>query len=152
MFRILNWRSDRVSGVVLLLLAFFVLWQNLAYPLGSLAEPGAGFVPLLLGIALAIVGSLIVFAGGSSVSLQSIGWSEAPKGLAIFAALIGATLALESLGYRLTIFAVLVFLIGVVERKPVFPTMIIAVAFSVLSYFVFHNLLEVQFTLRPFGI
>jgi hypothetical protein len=149
---ILMWRSDRVSGALLFLLALFVLWQNLSYPLGSLAEPGAGFVPLLLGIALAVVGGSIALTGGTSAPLKSLGWTEAPKGLAIFAALIFATLALEQIGYRLTIFSVLVFLIGVVERKPAIPMLATAAGFSVLSYFVFHNLLEVQLPLGPFGI
>jgi hypothetical protein len=36
--------SDRLSGTLLFLLALFILWQNRAYPIGTLTEPGAGFV------------------------------------------------------------------------------------------------------------
>lgn len=136
----------------MLLLALFVLWQNLSYPLGNLAEPGAGFVPLFLGLALAAVSMVIIFGGGSSRSLKVIGWAEAPRVVLILAAFAGAAFALERVGYRLTIFGLLVFLIGVVERRPVIPTATAAIGFSALTYFVFVHLLEVQLPRGPWGL
>ena len=82
----------------MLLLALFVLWQNLSYPLGNLAEPGAGFVPLFLGLALAAVSMVIYFGGGSSLSLKVIGWAETPRVVVIIAAIYGAPHSHERLG------------------------------------------------------
>ena len=49
-------RNDRLSGLFLLALALFVAWENRAYPLGSVADPGPGFLPLALAV-LALPGS-----------------------------------------------------------------------------------------------
>ena len=42
-------RSDQFSGLMLLALALYVGWENRAYPIGTLQEPGPGYVPLLRG-------------------------------------------------------------------------------------------------------
>src|SRR5262245_44798954 len=111
--------SDRVSGTLLFLLALFILWQNRAYPIGTLTEPGAGFLPLLLGISFAIATALIAWYGTDSLPLRDISWGEAPRAIAILVACGVAASTFEWLGYRLTIFALLVFLLGALERKPI---------------------------------
>jgi hypothetical protein len=143
--------SDRLSGTLLFLLALFVLWQNRAYPIGTLTEPGAGFLPLFLGIAFAITSALIAWYGTDSVSLKNIGWGEAPRAIAILIACGIAASIFEWLGYRLTIFVLLVFLLGVVEKKPIHIVLAVAVGFSLLTYFVFFNLLDVQLPRSPWG-
>jgi hypothetical protein len=141
--------SDRLSGTLLFLLALFILWQNRAYPIGTLTEPGAGFLPLFLGIAFAITSALVAWHGTDSLPLKNIGWGEAPRAIAILVACGFAASIVEWLGYRLTIFAVLVFLLGVIERKPIHIVLPVAVGFSLLSYFVFFNLLDVQLPRSP---
>ena len=63
-----------------------------------------------------------------------------------------ATFALERIGYRLTMIALLVFIIGVVERKKVLPTALVAFGFAFLSYFLFATLLKVQLPRSPWGL
>ena len=41
-------RSDQFSGLMLVALALYVGWENRVYPIGSLQEPGPGYMPLLL--------------------------------------------------------------------------------------------------------
>ena len=45
-------RNDQVSGLLLAAIAVFVGWEDRAYPLGSLQEPGPGYVPLLIAVFL----------------------------------------------------------------------------------------------------
>jgi putative tricarboxylic transport membrane protein len=149
--RIGGYGSDRISGGLLLLLALFVLWQNRAYPVGSLSEPGAGFLPQLLAGGLALVALLIVWRGGNSAALAALGWSEAARPLVIIAACAVATLALEPLGYRTAIMALLVFLLGVIERKPPLYVVLIAAGFTLTTFFVFSNLLGLQLPRSPWG-
>jgi hypothetical protein len=151
MGRLTSLSSDRLSGALLFLVAAFILWQNFSYPLGTLSEPGAGFLPLLLALALALVGLLIAWLGGETISLKAIGWAEAPRALLILAACGIAVLMFEPFGYRLTIIALLVFLLGVVERKPALKVLLTALGFSFASYFVFFNLLGVQLPRSPWG-
>ena len=110
--RLTSLGSDRLSGTLLFLLALFVLWQNRVYPIGTLTEPGAGFLPLLLGLAFAVTTALIAWYGTDALPIKDIGWGEAPRAIAILLACGGAAFIFERLGYRLTIFALLMFLLG----------------------------------------
>ncbi len=51
--------KDRVGGVVLLVLGLAIVGQGLEYRMGTLTRMGAGFVPVVLGILLALVGVAI---------------------------------------------------------------------------------------------
>jgi hypothetical protein len=39
-------KSDQLSGLMLLVLALYAGWENSAYPVGTLQEPGPGYMPL----------------------------------------------------------------------------------------------------------
>src|SRR5688572_31228680 len=101
-------RSEQFSGLMLLALALYVGWENRAYPLGTLQEPGPGYLPLLLAVLLGTIGLFVALWGGRSVPLASIKWTETTRAIVILAACAAATLALEPLGYRLTVIALLV--------------------------------------------
>src|SRR5688500_3849362 len=102
-------RSDQVSGLFLAALAVFVWWQNRGYPLGSLQEPGPGYTPLIVAAFLGVTGVLIALKGVSSRPLAEVKWPEAKRAAAILVACGVATYALEHIGYRITIAALLVF-------------------------------------------
>lgn len=144
-------RSDQASGVVLLLLALFIGWENRGYPLGSLQEPGPGYVPLMLAIFLGVTGLLIALRGTRAQPLAAIPWPEAPRAVVILLAGGVAALALERLGYRITIFALLVFFLGVLERKRWYSVLILSAAFSLVSYWLFVDVLKVQLPHAPWS-
>ena len=56
-------RTDQISGVVFVLIALLTAWENRSYPLGSLSEPGPGYMPLMLAIALGAFGLLVALRG-----------------------------------------------------------------------------------------
>jgi putative tricarboxylic transport membrane protein len=144
-------RSDQASGLVLLLLALFIAWQNRSYPMGSLQEPGPGYVPLMLAIFLGITGVLIALRGTSAQPLREMKWPEAPRAVVILIAAGVAAYALERLGYRITIFAFLVVFLGVVERRRWYAVLIVSGGFSLLSYLLFDTVLKVQLPAGPWG-
>jgi Tripartite tricarboxylate transporter TctB family len=53
--------KDRVSGALLVLLAVAIVARGVGYHMGSLTQMGAGFIPVVLGTLLGLVG-LAVFA------------------------------------------------------------------------------------------
>ena len=59
-------RNDQVSGGVLIALALVVVWFNREFPVGTLADPGPGYVPLLLACALGGIGLLVAVLGSRS--------------------------------------------------------------------------------------
>lgn len=144
-------RSDQFSGLMLIAFALFVGWKNRAFPVGTLQEPGPGYMPLLLAIFLGVMGLLIVLWGGKSKPLAAIPWPEARRAVIIMVAAIVGSIALEPLGYRLTIFAFLIFFLGALERKRPLPVLLVSVGFSLISFYVIGDLLNVPLPRSPWG-
>ena len=142
-------KSDRVSGLVLLALAGWIVWLNREFPVGTLADPGPGYVPLLLAVGLGAIGLLVALSGGDSEPLRDIRWAEARRAVVILVACGLLTFALERIGYRLSVFAFLVFFLGVIERKKPLPMLLVAAGFSLASYYVVADLLGVPLPRGP---
>ncbi len=142
---------DRVAGLILLALGLAIVWAARALPFGTLGAPGAGLFPVALALLLAAAG-LGLAARGGGPALRALGWTEARRGFAVFASLAFAALALESLGYRLTVAAVLLFLIGAVERKGWLPAVLVAAGFAAGTYALFADFLRVPLPRGPFGV
>ena len=144
-------RCDQASGLILFALALYVGWLNREFPVGTLAEPGPGYVPLLLAIVLGLIGLLIALFGSRSAALRAMAWPEAMRALVIMTACVLATFALERIGYRITVAALLVFFFGVIERKSWWMTAMVAVTFSLASHYVVGVLLKVPLPRGPWG-
>lgn len=145
-------RSDQVAGVMLIALAAYVGWMNRVYPLGTLQEPGPGYVPLILAIFLGVMGVLVVVGGRSSAPFAAIDWRERWRAIAILAACAFAAYGLERLGYRITMTALLVFFLGALERKHPAKVVAVAFGFSFATYYLFAKLLRVPLPVSPWGV
>jgi hypothetical protein len=144
-------KSDQVSGLMLVALALYVGWENRAYPVGSLQEPGPGYLPLLLVVALGALGVLIALWGYRSAPLASLKWTETTRAVLILVACGVAALMLERIGYRLTVIALLIFFLGVLERKGPVMVGLVSLGFSLASYYVVADLLHVPLPRSPWG-
>ena len=144
-------RSDQFSGLMLLALALYVGWENRAYPIGTLHEPGPGYMPLLIVVFLGAMGLLIALWGAKSAPLASVQWPEAMRAVVILIACGVATFALERIGYRITVIALLVFFLGALERKRPLPVALVALGFSFASFYVVGDLLRVPLPRSPWG-
>jgi hypothetical protein len=79
-------------------------------------------------------------------------WPELTRAIVILVTCGFGALALEHLGYRLTVCALLVFFLGVVERKKAWVVASVAIGFSVISYLVFATWLRVPLPRGPWGV
>ena len=147
----LRLRSDQVSGLALFALAVFVGWQNRAYPLGSLQEPGPGYTPLIIAVFLGLTGLAIAIKGMSSRPLGEVEWPEAKRALMMLVACGVATYALDHIGYRVTIAALMIFFLGVMERRKPLAVAAVAIGFSLLSFYFIGTLLRVPLPVGPGG-
>jgi hypothetical protein len=144
-------RSDQISGLVLIAIAVVVVWFNREFPVGTLADPGPGYVPLLLACTLGGIGLLVAVMGARSQSLAETEWPEATRALIIMVACVAATFALERIGYRLTTAAFLVFFLGIIERKHPLAVVLVSAGFSLASFYVIGTLLKVPLPVGPWG-
>ena len=145
-------RSDQASGLLLIALALYVWWMNRVYPIGSLSEPGPGYVPLLLAGFMGVMGLLVVVSGGQSMPLAELKWTEAKRAIALLVACGVAAYALERLGYRITMAALLVFFLGVMERRKPLMVATVGISFSLATYYLFATLLRVPLPVSAWGV
>lgn len=143
---------DRAAGAALVLIGLVTMWESRQYPLGSLHRPGPGYMPVVLAVILVLFGVLLAAMGGASGRLAGVEWHEWRHALAIFAACAFTAWALERLGYRLTIAAVMLFLLGVLERRGWLVTVLITVAVAWGSFLLFDTLLRVPLPRGPYGL
>jgi len=144
-------RSDQLSGLMLILLAIYMAWANREYPVGTLQQPGPGYLPLMLAIFLGSLGLLTALWGYKSTPLAAMKWMEAKRAVLILLACGVAAYALERIGYRITVIALLVFFLGVVERKRPMPVALVALGFAFVSFYVIGDLLHVPLPRSPWG-
>jgi hypothetical protein len=140
---------DRVAGIVIILFSLTVMWEDRALPLGTFHNPGPGYMPMVLAIILTAMGILVILGGGDSPPLTALSWAEGKHALGILAACAFTALALERLGYRLTVIILVAFLLWVVERKRPPVVVVAALGLSLGTFYLFSNLLKVPLPLGP---
>jgi hypothetical protein len=133
-------------------------WRSLAgMPLGTAADPGPGAAPLLLAGLLIVAGIWTAIVTVAAAPREATEESRIDRpGLQHAAFVIGAAAfaasAIGYLGYRLTVLAVLVFLIGVIERKPIVPALSLSFALAFGTYWLFVRVVKIPLPTGPFGL
>jgi putative tricarboxylic transport membrane protein len=145
-----NLRADRLAGSVVVVLAALVVWQSRGLPIGSFGRPGPGALPVGLAAIMGGLGALVAWRGHGS-ALGTLRWPEGPRAFGILAAVAFAAGAIESLGYRLTMAIVVVFLLRGLERKGWLASALAASGLSFGSYWLFATLLRTPLPVGPFG-
>jgi hypothetical protein len=137
------------SGIFIFGLSLLVIWESWRVGLGTLIEPGSGFISLCTGTILAVLSLLLI----------SQDWQMAKKTgkipLRVFLALAFLfvySMALNTLGFIVsTFFLVLaLFRLGEARRWWVLTGMSVIVTF--LAYLIFGRLLHVYFPPGVLGI
>ena len=143
---------DRLGGGVLAAFALFVFWEARKLPMGNLQNPGPAYMPTLLALLLLAFAIAIVALGGRTPTVAAAGWSEWKHAIAIIGVCLFMALALERLGYRITVFVALILLLGVLERRSIVTTGLFAVAFSWATFFLFSTVLRVPLPRGPWNL
>lgn len=143
---------DQVVGSAFAAFSLLVLWETRSIPFGFLAEPGPGAVPVLLAFTLLACGIAVAIGGRAGKRMADVQWTEWRHAVAILGTCAFMALALERLGYRVTIFAALLLLASVVEKKGWIAGLVFASGFSLGTYYLFNTLLRVPLPQGPFGL
>jgi putative tricarboxylic transport membrane protein len=139
-------KIDVSSGIILLILSLVMLFEARKLDIGTLNLPKEGLLPVVLAILLFIL-SLVLIArsiGGkkeSAPSQKETGlWS--PKRIGAILGLLGLAVFFERVGYVISTFAFLVFLLGVIERQKWWMALTVASLSSLISYLMLGSLLD----------
>ena len=152
-FRLNN--SELWGGLIGLALGGFVIWSGLKLKLGTINDPGAGFVLFYTGILMCLFAASIIFAalteGGPTLGSR---WENArwTRPLLVIVCLIAFSFALDPLGFLLSSIPLMLLLLRVVD--PVRWTLAIPIAVLVPlgMWWVLKRLLLIQLPSGMFEI
>jgi hypothetical protein len=149
-------KYDQFSSLVWLGFAVFIIIESLRLPLGSWRDPGAGFLPLGAGIGLVILSLMAFFQARLRKGDEARkGWysKEMRKRLIlILAVLFGYALFLDSLGFLINTFLLLVILFRFVEPQRWLVAIGGGALASAACYLVFEIWLKTQLPKGLLGI
>jgi hypothetical protein len=135
-------RSESISSAALILFSIFIVIESRDYPLGTVDNPGPGFLPLLLGAVLGLMSILLLFKtlikGRSRICDTS--WPGRERFLkisVIFTGILLFTLFLEVTGYLLNIFLLFLILLRPVGRQKWPSSLGISIGAVLISYLLF---------------
>jgi len=140
-------RADFWGGLFWLAFGAFVAWQGWLLELGTLREPGSGFVFFWLGLLIVAFALSIAIKGlrGEGPLLSEL-WRGArwTKVLMVVAALVTYAFLFEQLGFVVCSLALLLFLMTVVDPVPLRLSLPISVIASIGVWYVLEKVLLVQ--------
>ncbi len=143
---------DRISGLVVFLLAFVIFWQGRGLSIGSLHAPGPGFFPALIAAVLVILSLFLMIGGGKKEGAEdAVSGPAIVRMLVLFAALVTYFLFLEYLGFVIVSFLLMFFLFLWVGRQRWYVAFLSAVICIGLAYLLFEILLKSNLPRGVFG-
>ena len=150
--------QNLIAGLFWLMVGLLLSVWSTQYQIGGVGHPGAGFLPLLLGLVLILLSLFLLLRGTKKVAISaqeasnsslSRGWTKVAYTSLI---LILATFLFEKIGYLFTIFLLVVFLMWG-GRTRAWKTILLVALLSTLSiYFLFVLLLKQQLPRGLLGI
>jgi hypothetical protein len=143
---------DQVAGAFFAVFSLLVLWETRKIPFGFLAEPGPGAMPAFLAFTLLVCSIAVIIGGRSGKRAAAVQWTEWRHAVFILGTCAFMALALERLGYRVTIFIALLTLVSILEKKGWLAGVVFAGCFSFGTYLLFSALLHVPLPKGPFGL
>lgn len=146
--------GERVKATAIaatfLLVGVWICVEALQVPFGSLRMPGAGFMPLLLGVALSVLAVFLFVTEWLSPDAGSTRiWPERPEVLYVIGLVVLSAWLFDRAGFALTMALFLAVSTKVLGRGRWTTTLVTAVVGSVASYWVFGRLLQISL---PAGI
>lgn len=141
-------RAEKVTCLLLMAFAVFVGFESRKYPLGTIDNPGPGFLPLLLGVAMAVMAVALtarVWKDGT-VEVHRPFWPEKgalSKVSLAFATILLFTALLEITGYMFNIFILFLILLRPIGRQKWIWSMAISMGATLVAYLLFDKWLMI---------
>jgi putative tricarboxylic transport membrane protein len=142
-------KADRISGTFWFLFSLFISYESYKLSLGTVRQPGPGFLFFWTGIVIAILSLIVIFASfkkepGMESRESMLVRSNITKLLLVVGSLILYALLMEWLGFLIVTLLLFVFLLRVVEKKKTWFALFVSLIVTGLSYLLFELGLQSQ--------
>jgi putative tricarboxylic transport membrane protein len=141
-------RAERVTCLLFMAFAVFVGFESIKYPLGTIDNPGPGFLPLLLGVAMAVMAIALtvkVWKNGTAKA-HCLFWPDQgglPKVSLAFVTILLFTALLEITGYMINIFFLFLVLLRPIGRQKWIWSIAISMGATLVAYLLFDKWLMI---------
>ena len=143
-------RDEIAGGIVIFIFGAITVLLSLRMPIGTFRMAGAGMFPLCLGILLMILSGIFIlniFSKSKKIRVQmgaSVESSSSPIQLVLFlATMVLITLFFNLLGYPLSAFLLMAFLLRILGVKKWVINLPLSFVTAAISYFLFVQWLKI---------
>jgi putative tricarboxylic transport membrane protein len=142
-------KADRASGLFWFLFSLFITYQSYKLGLGTLHQPGPGFLFFWTGIVTAILSIIIIMMSlrnrppEETAGLDFGRWKVA-KIVPVLISLFLYVFLMEWLGFLIVTLLLFIFLLGVIEKKKWWFALLVSFLVTTLTYIVFEMALQSQ--------
>ena len=150
--------SDQWSGFFWVAVSLFVSVESIHSGVGSFHNPGAGFLPFCSAVVLGMSGVAIsvtnILKKKGQRRITDL-WKEVEwkKVVWVMSALFLYSFLLSGIGYLIATFGLLIFLFGIMRRRKMWIREIASALFiSLVTYLLFHVLMDIQLPRGIFGL
>ncbi len=142
-------RVDRISGVFWLCFAIFAVIESKRLGLGTLHQPGPGFLFFWVNIVLGIMALVVLIRAWAGKKTEGpgqaiFGGQNISKIIFVMLSLFIYVLLMETVGFIPVTLLLFIFLLGIVEKKRWFFTIFMSVVVTVIAYLIFETWLQSQ--------
>ena len=146
-------RLDLIKGIVLFIFSLIVCYESIHLPLWSGKKPGPGLFPLFLGITLGFLSLVFIIVKGFRQNKEAVPlWADQrnrKRILLAFGMLISYAIVLPFLGFLVSTFFLIFFLLSLFYSGKWITLGIASFFISLAFYIIFQVLLKIQL---PYGI
>jgi len=141
--------TDRWTGLFFILFSLYVCFESWRLGVGSFFRPGAGFFPFYSSLLLGLLSLILGFLAFRGKVEKAESWTDVGNTVTVSLALLGFALLLTWLGFAITTFLFILYLLRAVERRAWLLSASAALFISAAFYVVFGLWLKAQL---PAGI
>ncbi len=135
-------RRDHIAGAAFVAAGIVVLAVSQDLPIGRLASPGAGMLPVLITSLMILLGLVVMLQAGSSPPLAEVSWHDLPHAAKLTAVAAVTASLYNTLGFVISMALMLFVLVYIVERRNLFAALAFSIPIPLATYAAFEYLLK----------
>ena len=144
-------RADHVAGAAFVVFGAAIIALSGDLPFGQLSMPGSGFLPKIVAVLMIVFGLALIVRARESEAYSTVSWADG-KHAAMVTAITAAGIALYTvLGLVITMVAMIVALLVVIERRNPLYAAGYALTVVLITYVSFEYLLKTPMPESPFS-
>jgi Tripartite tricarboxylate transporter TctB family len=144
-------RSDHIAGAAFVAFGILIIALSGDLPFGQLSMPGSGFMPRILAVLTILFGLILILRAAESAPSHETSWSDGKHALMVTVATAAAILLYTELGFVITMGAMMIGVLVVIERRNPLYAAAYTLAIVLVTYAAFVYLLKTPLPESPFS-